>query len=139
MSFTAGGPFQAAFSPMLFWQAGFSGPPSPGKMSAAGSMACPAKDGEQVQPAGSPRSQSPSVDSADGEEGREQCTFDEQMQRQHEGRQHAAGVLLHFPRLHFGATDPVLPKGATIVDYGYLSMLVVIWTAAVSFASAHEG
>ena len=126
MPFNAGGPFLAAFRPMLFGQAGFSGPPSPGNMSAVGSMACPAKDGEQAQPAGSPRPQSPSVDSADGEDGREQCTFDEQMQRQQEGRQHAAGVLLHFPRLRSGAMDPVLDKGATIIDYGYLNMLVVI-------------
>lgn len=139
MPFTAGGPFQAAFPPMLFGQAGFSGPPSPGKMSAAGSMACPAKDGEQARPAGSPRPQSPSVDSADGGEGQEQCTFDEQMQRQQEGRQHAAGVLLHFPRLPLEPRTPSCPRGATIVDYGYLSMLVVIWTAAVSFGSAHEG
>ena len=76
---------------MPFGQAGFSRPPSPGNMSAVGSVANGAMDPETLEQGGSPRADSPSADSVEGLECQEQCTFDEQMQRQQDGRQSGAG------------------------------------------------
>ena len=57
-------------------------------MSAVGSFA---NGATALQQGGSPRAESPSSDSVEGLECREQCTFDEQMQRQQDGRQSGAG------------------------------------------------
>ena len=95
MPFGLGGPFQGPGRPMPYGQVGFPGPPSPGEMSAVGSIATVAKSAEHVQRTGIPRPQSPSVVSAEETEKGEQCTFETQMQRQQDDReQQAAGALL---------------------------------------------
>ena len=91
MPFNGGAPFQGAPRQMPFGQVGFSGPPSPGNMSAVGSVANGAMDPESLQQGGHPRADSPSSDSVEGLDCRKQCTFDEQMQRQQDGRQPGAG------------------------------------------------
>ena len=92
MPSNGGTPFQGASRQMPSGQAGFSGPPSPGNMSAVGSIAIGATDPDSLQQGGDSRADSPSSDSAEGLECRKQCTFDEQMQRQQEGRQLGAGT-----------------------------------------------
>ena len=91
MPFNGGAPFQGAPRQMPFGQAGFSGPPSPGNMSAVGSVANGAMDPESLQQGGDPRADSPSSDSVENLDCQKQCTFDEQMQRQQDGRQPGAG------------------------------------------------
>ena len=102
MPFDSRAPFQ-----MPFGQAGFSGPPSPGNMSAVGSLATGVMDPESIQQGGSPRADSPSSDSEEGLECRKQCTFDEQMQRQQDGRHLGAGncSCLHSPGLGSSCRD----------------------------------
>ena len=97
MPYGLGGPFPGVGQPMPYGQAGFSGPPSPGNMSAVGSIA---KEAEHAQRNGSPRPQSPSVDSVEGSEGRDQCTHGTQMQQeQDDWHRHAAGGL-SFRHMH---------------------------------------
>lgn len=91
MPYGPGGPFPGVGQPLPCRQAHFSGPPSPGDVSSMGSMA---RDAEHVQRAGSPRPQSPSVDSVEGSGARDQCMHDLHMHQEQEAlQQHAAGTL----------------------------------------------
>lgn len=90
MPYGPGGPFPGSGGPMSYGQAGFSGPPSPGNVSTVGSMA---KDAEHAQRTSSPRPQSPSADSVEGSEARDQGAYEAQQQHE-EQPWHASGTPL---------------------------------------------
>ena len=126
MPYGPGGPFPGVSQPMPYGQASFSGPPSPGNMSAVGSMA---KDAEHAQRGGSHRPQSPSVDSVEGSAGRDQSTSETQVQQEPEHwHQHTAGGLflgiylpsvlaVHLPQVYGGC------RIAVHIDRPYLSVV----------------